>query len=53
MCNTEIKSNQRIIKVYGKKDKYLGFETVDVRFNRHDILKLLNSKYPWIWEYYS
>ena len=51
MCST--KTNQRTIKIYDSNDKYLGSETLDERLTKSDINKLLNKKYPWIWEYYT
>lgn len=47
-----MKSNQKTIKIYDKDDKYLGIVSFDERFNKSDINKLLNKKYPWIWSYY-
>ena len=41
------------LAIYDKKDNFLGYEIVDVRFDRHDIIKMLNDKYPWKWEYYE
>ena len=51
MCST--KTNQRTIKIYDSNDKYLGSETFDERLTKSAINKLLNVKYPWIWEYYT
>lgn len=51
MCST--KTNQRTIKIYDSNDKYLGSETFDERLTKSDINKLLNVKYPWVWEYYT
>ena len=48
-----MKTNQRTINVFDVKGKFLGNQTFDERFNRHDIIKLLNTKYPWEWEYYE
>ena len=50
---TDMKPNTKLIKVFDKHENFLGYEIIDVRLDKHDINKLLNSKYPWKWEYYE
>ena len=52
-CITKMKSNQRTIIVLDKNNNQIGFEVIDIMRDRHDIIRLLNQKYPWKWEYYE
>jgi hypothetical protein len=46
-------ANTKLISVYDKNDKHLGYERIDDRADRRQIVRLLNTKNPWEWEYYE